>query len=181
MLARIGLLALAVTTAPTGCDKAFGDGRADALHPGEDIGRYTVTGTITANTCGEGALGEQATWVFPVHMSKAPHILYWDNGQAVIPGVLAADGVSFSFDSGVVMNMRAADQVGLPPCSVNRDDHAEGVLDSAADTVRSFTGELTYTFTPTPGSSCDDLVSGVAPIVAALPCSMSYGLAGQRE
>lgn len=180
MLLRLGLLALAATTTPSGCEKAFGDGRQNAHQPGHDLGAFQVTGTIATNTCGQGALGEQSTWQFPVHLARATGILYWNNGQAVIPGVLAADGVSFSFDTSVVMDMRSPDQVGLPPCSLARADHAQGTLDSASDTVGSFTGQLSYQFAPTMGSQCDDVVSGAAPIVAALPCGMSYQLAGKH-
>jgi hypothetical protein len=177
MLYRAGILALATATAPSSC---FGDGRANAHHPGTDLGSFQVTGTITTNSCGAGALGEQDIWAFPLRLSRAEGILYWDNGQAVIPGTLEADGVTFSLDTSVIMNMRDPNKVGPLPCSVSRADHAEGTLSSATDPVSSFTGELTYQFSPTAGSSCDDLVNGAAPVLAALPCMMSYALSGQH-
>jgi hypothetical protein len=175
MLARLGLLALAATSAPAGC---FGD--KDALHPGTDLGTFQVQGALSTNTCGDGALGEQATWDFSVRLARDPGVLYWDNGQAVIGGTLAADGVTFSFDTSVVVDMRSPDQTGLPPCSLSRADHAQGTLDAASSPVTSFTGELSYTFSPTAGSQCADLTSGGAPVVAALPCAMSYALSGKH-
>jgi hypothetical protein len=95
--------------------------------------------------------------------------------------MLAADGLSFSFDTQVIMDMRMAGQVGLPPCSLARADHAQGTLDSTTDAVGSFTGELSYQFTATAGSQCDDVIYGTTPIVAALPCGMSYQLAGKHQ
>ena len=173
MLARIGLLALAATSTPAGC---FGD--KDAHQPGTDLGAFQVQGTLAANTCGEGALGELPAWQFSVHLSRGSGVLYWNNGQAVIPGTLAADGVSFRFDTSVVVDVRPPDQVGLPPCSLARADHAQGTLDSASSVVGAFTGELSYAFSPTAGSQCDDVTAGPAAIVAALPCAMRYELAG---
>jgi hypothetical protein len=176
MLARLGLLALAATTTPSGC---FGDGRADAHNPGTALGSFDVTATVTSNTCGDGALGELSPWAFSVHLARDPGVLYWNNGQAVISGSLAADGVTFTFDTSVIQDMRDPSVVGPPPCSVTRDDSAHGKLDTATGAVSAFSGQLGYQFTPTAGSSCDDLVNGPTPVVAALPCAFTYQMTGQ--
>jgi hypothetical protein len=175
MLARLGLLALAATTMPSGC---FGDGRADAHNPGTALGTFDVSATVTANTCGAGALGEQSPWAFPIKLSRDPGALYWNNGQDVIVGTLAADNVTFSFSTSVIQNMRDPNVVGPPPCSVTREDSASGALDAATGAVSSFSGQLSYQFTPTAGSSCDDLVTGAAPVVAQLPCGFGYTMNG---
>jgi hypothetical protein len=175
MLSRLGLLALAATSTPAGC---FGN--KDALHPGTDLGSFQVQGDLSTNTCGDGALGEQAVWDFTVRLSKNPGVLYWDNGQTLISGTLAADGVSFGFDTSVVIDMRDPMQTGLPPCSLSRADHAQGTLGEAKGPVTSFTGQLSYTFSETAGSMCDDLTSGSAAVVTALPCAMSYSLTGKH-
>jgi hypothetical protein len=184
MLARAGLLALvAATTNAGGC---FGDGRENAHDPGQPLGSFAVDAAITQNTCGPGAFGEQSPWDFQVQLARDPGVLYWDNGAAVIGGTIAADGVSFSFDSGVTIDLRAGtedpgtDPGGStrPPCSVSRADHADGTLGSSTLTVRSFTGQLSYAFTLTPGSQCDDLVATTDPELAGLPCGFGYAMTG---
>lgn len=177
MLARVALLGLAALASPSGCDQAFGDGRQDAHQPGENLGTFQVTGTQTANTCGAGAFGEQSSWQFQVKLARATGEIFWNNGQEILAGTLASDGLTFSFDTGVVIDMRAADQVGLPACSIRRADHASGTLGADATT---FTGELSYQFSPTAGSSCTDIVSGATPLAATLPCSFSFHLTAQR-
>lgn len=180
MHARIGLLAIAAVVATTGCDQFFGDGRQDAHNPGTDLGAYHVTATVTANTCGAGALGQPSSWAFDVHLSRDAEggFLYWNNGQAAIAGALETDDVSFSFDTSVVQNMRDPAVVGPPPCSIARLDHAKGTLDAATDAVAAFTGELTYQFAPTAGSICDDLIDSETPIVIGFPCGFTYEMKG---
>lgn len=180
MLARIGLLALAAASSPSGCDKVFGDGSQNAHNPGTDLGSFVVTATNTANSCGAGALGEQSSWQFNVNLSRdtAGGILYWNNGQAAINGTLSSDGETFTFDTQVIQNMRDPNVVGPPPCSIARADHAEGKLDTATGAVNSFSGTLSYQFAPTSGSNCDDLVDSDTPLVLQFPCGFSYSMTG---
>lgn len=179
MIARAGLLALAAATAPTGCDKIFGDGSHDAHQPGTDLGSFTVDAAAVSNTCGDGALGQQAVWQFTVKLARDPGVLYWNNGQAILSGTLAPDGMGFTFETSVLENMRDPNVVGPLPCSIERRDHAAGTLDAATGPVGSFAGQLSYTFAPTEGSTCDDLVSGPSAIVAALPCGFTYEMKGR--
>ncbi len=179
MMIRSSLLALALA-APSGCEQAFGDGRLDPHSPGSDLGTFHVDGALTSNTCGPGAFGAVPSWSFDVKLLRNENTLYWNNGQEIIPGILAADLVSFTFDTGVVVNMRAEEEVWLPPCSVRRLDHATGTLSSASDDVASFTGQIDYRFDVTSGSTCDDLWDGPEPIVLGLPCTLSYSLQGAR-
>ena len=181
MLARLGLLALVAASSPSGCERVLGDGRQDAHNPGTDLGMYNVTATATSNTCGYGALGQQAAWSFDVRLSRdtAGGVLFWNNGQAAIAGTLQSDDVTFSFDTQVIQNMRNPNVVGPPPCSIARADHAAGTLNAATDPVASFTGELSYTFAPTAGSNCADLIETDTPLVLTLPCSMTYKMSGK--
>lgn len=181
MLARIGLFALAAASSGSGCDQIFGDGSQNAHNPGTDLGAFTVTANSTANTCGQGALGAQTSWQFDVHLARDTEggVLFWNNGQASISGTLAADGETFSFDTQVIQNMRDPNVVGPPPCSMARADHAEGKLDTATGDVTSFTGTLSYTFAPTSGSNCEDLVESETPLVLQLPCGFSYSMTGK--
>jgi len=167
--ALVGALVLA------GC----GDGSVDPHHPGADLGAFRVEATRKTNTCGDSALGgAPATWSFELRLRRGDGVMYWDNGVEVIPGGLGADGQSFSFDTGIIVDMRAQGGAGLPPCSVARRDRASGTLDAEDD---AFTGSLAYDFAPTQGSDCADLVTGEMPSFAALPCSMSYELDATRS
>jgi len=158
---------------------ACGDPLADPHHPGKALGTYHVDAKLEANTCGAGALGSKSEWPFDVKLSRDPGVIYWDNGAEVLPGTLASDDVTFSFTSGVLIDMRdASSPKGLPPCSISRSDAASGVL--AADTT-SFTGKLAYGFAPTQGSDCTDLVVSAMPVFAALPCGMTYTLTAARS
>jgi hypothetical protein len=183
MLARIGLLALAAASSPSGCEKLLGDGSQNAHLPGAALGSFHVTAQESSNTCGPGALGAQGLWQFDVSLQRDQGVLYWNNGQVSIAGSLSSDDRSFVFDTQVIEDMRDPENVGLLPCSLARTDHASGKLDSAKDPVGSFTGDLSYTFTPTTGSSCEDLVTGElgdAPLFAALPCAITYKMTGSN-
>jgi hypothetical protein len=151
-----------------------GDATMDPHKPGVDLGSFDVDATREANTCGESALGgAPATWLFELRLRRGDGVMYWDNGAELIAGELSADGRSFSFDTGVVVDMREGKGAALPPCSVARHDRSSGTLDAEED---AFTGTLTYDFAATEGSDCADLVSSESPTFAALPCGMSYKL-----
>lgn len=156
-------------------------GTSDPHHPGEPLGTFHVAAVRTMTTCGEGALGSMPMWAFDVKLSRGQTTLFWDNGAEIIPGALDADRVSFAFEAGVVVDMRGGQPGSLPPCSVRRVDRAKGTLGEAGGAVQGFKGSLSYAFTPEAGSSCSDLVSGEAPVLAALPCSMAYALDAKVE
>ncbi len=165
----IGLVAALVV----GC----GDGKVDPHHPGEPLGTFDVDATRETTTCGEGALGSPAAWQFEVRLSRGDGVLYWDSGAEVTPGTLAADDRRFSFETRLVVDMRANAPTNMPPCTIVRGDRAEGLLDEDA---AGFRGELAYAFVPAAGSDCADLVTGPMPTFAALPCTMTYVLAAVR-
>ncbi|WP_437930920.1 hypothetical protein WMF37_17360 [Sorangium sp. So ce291] len=180
---RMLLLALLpVLPVLTACVDAFGDQAAPG--PGTALGEFHVVGTQTSNTCGEGALGATRLWEFDVELARDEGALFWDNGAAVIEGVLDEDQMGFSIDGRVVADMRSGDAPPGLPCSVERRDRARGELGSASDDVRRFEATLSYEFAPTAGSRCEDLVAGelsVAPVFAALPCGMAYDLKAKRS
>jgi hypothetical protein len=175
--------------------------------PGTLIGTYGVTAIETANSCGEGALGETADWSFTVSFSEDGSTVYWNSGNGPITGVLGSDGISFSFVNSIVTDMRTSTTTsdpqtstgfwgagggtgtyGLPACSVERDDAASGFFSgdvvTSSTSALTFSGSLIYEYSPTPGSSCEDLVTGsptAAPQFLALPCSMAFTLGGTRE
>lgn len=176
--APLALAAALLSTLPA-CADSLGQG--DAHAPGTQLGTFHVTASRTENTCGEGALGNQPTWNFDVKLARDPGALYWNNGVELIRGDLDADAVTFHFTAAIETNMRAGASPSLPPCSVRRSDQAKGVLDAKDETAHAFTGSLSYDFTPTSGSSCDDLVSGDKSILAALPCRFAYKLTAEKK
>jgi hypothetical protein len=174
----------ALLLALTGCAEMFGN--KDAYQPGDPLGTYHVVGTKTSSQCGEGALGATPTWEFDVDLAREDGVLYWDNGAQVLTGAIAEDGVTFSIDATVVVDMRTEATVGYPPCSVERRDAARGALAAPGDDVKAFSATLRYDFAPTTGSQCADLVLGAPtdlpgePVFGALPCGIVYDLAGTR-
>jgi hypothetical protein len=173
MRARSALLLSLVLS--TGCGDLNGK---DAKIPGEPLGTYHVVGSLDASTCGPGALGSSDVWEFDVKLSRDGNDLYWLNGQEAIYGRIAADGVTFAFDSRV--EVPSVDPgPGYPGCVVVRTDTASGKLSSASVDVTSFGGLLRFGYAPQAGSDCTPLV-GVDGGFAGLPCEIGYDLAADR-
>ena len=160
-------IVLALVLSSAGCL-----GNKDAHHPGTKLGTFHVDAAVTANSCGQGALGESDAWAFDVLLSRGDRALYWDNGHEIITGSLGVDEQTFAFESAVEMNMRDMGS-HAPACSVRRTDGATGELDAATADVTGFKGTLAYSFAATSGSDCGDL-DGV--VFESLPCAMEYSL-----
>jgi hypothetical protein len=147
--------------------------------PGDELGSYHVIANLETSTCGPGALGSTDLWEFDVKLSKDGHDLYWLNGAEAIPGSLAADGVSFAFDSQVVVQAIAPGK-GRPGCTIARTDSGSGQLSSPSAPVDAFAGTLRYGFQAVQGSDCQELM-GVPGGFYALPCEMSYKMSANRK
>jgi hypothetical protein len=173
-------LALVLFVGPwlAGCGDIFGT--KDAHQPGDALGTYHVAAIRGANTCGDGALGNAATWEFDVKLARGGAEIFWNNGAEEIDGTIDADDETFHFSTGVLMNMRTADSHGLPACSIQRADQANGKLAGTGTDVASFDGKLEFDFAPTEGSSCEDLVTGSTAVLAKLPCGILYSITGTR-
>lgn len=161
-----------------GCSDLAGGGK-DAKVPGEPLGTFHVIGHLDASTCGPGALGSTDLWEFDVKLSRDGSDLYWLNGQEPIPGRIAADGVSFAFDTRTAVEAIAAGK-GHPGCTILRSDTANGALSSATLDVTSFAGRMRFGYVPATGSDCSALV-GVEGGFFALPCEMSYLVDATRQ
>lgn len=172
------LALLLIAPSVLGCVEAFGD--RDPHQPGEPLGTFHLTAKQTKNDCGDGALGAGPTWEFDVKLAAEYDALFWDSGGEVIVGSLSEDSGAFTIESDVVIDMRTDEDVGKPPCSVARHDSAKGKLVHEGEVVTSFSGTLAYTFTPTEGSSCGDLVASEMPVFAAIPCAMTYTFSAPR-
>lgn len=154
-------------------------GNKDPKIPGDELGTYDVVATLESSTCGPGALGSGDVWEFSVKLSRDGEAIYWLNGAEAISGSVAGDGVTFSFESNVVVQAIEPGK-GQPGCAISRIDSGSGKLSSSTLEVSSFTGKLRYGFTPVGGSDCQPLV-GVEGGFHALPCEMSYLLSATRQ
>jgi hypothetical protein len=153
-------------------------GEKDAKVPGEPLGTYHVVAALEDSTCGPGALGATDLWEFEVKLSREARDFYWLNGKEVIFGTIAADDVTFAFDTRIDVQAIPPGK-GQPGCAISRKDSATGKLSSASDDVKSFDGLLRYGFVPKTGSNCEALV-GVEGGFSALPCEMSYEMNAAR-
>lgn len=163
-------LVLGVGLLSTACGEF---GTKDAKIPGDELGTFHVVGRMESSTCGPGALGSTDVWEFEVKLSRDGRDLYWLNGKEPIYGRLAADGVTFSFDSRSAITTRQA-HGAAPGCTVVRRDLASGVL-QGSEVVTGFSGALRFGYAPTEDSECSDLV-GIDGGFAQLPCEMGYQL-----
>jgi hypothetical protein len=150
----------------------------DAHVPGTALGAYRVVGRLEGSSCGAGAADAPETWEFAVKLSRMGDELFWLNGREVIPGRIAADGVSFAFDTRVELELQAAGR-GHPGCTMVRSDQASGKLSSATLDVPAFTGRLRFTYAPAPPSDCSGLL-GVTGGFERLPCDVTYALDASR-
>jgi hypothetical protein len=69
---------------------------------------------------------------------------------------------------------------GLGPCTMRRDDAIEVFLASTGSPP-SFEARVGYDFSVVGGSDCADQLSASGGTYDALPCSLSYAAAGERQ
>ncbi len=150
----------------------------DAKAPGDLLGVYQVKGKLADSSCGEGALGAGPTWDFNVKLTRLANDIYWLNGQETLVGDIAADGRSFSIQSGVESKLSDPGR-GQPGCIIVRHDDAEGRLSDSGTDVESFEGMLSFRYAEKAGSDCSEWI-GTQGAVETLPCDIAYDLEGVR-
>lgn len=170
-LAMFALVALA--TACTG---------KDPYRPGESIGTFKVSAKLVSTTCGQ----TPDPWEFDVKLRHERNTLFWVQGDAPVSGLVdgAARAVLKSTD---VRTVRPANEKqNLAACTMARADVVDLVLSPMTSHsgdpsgATSFKGTLTYAFSVTEGSSCDDQLLDSGGDFAALPCNVAYELVGTR-
>jgi hypothetical protein len=158
------------------------DGGEQTVEPGT----YAVEGESTMNTCGTGSLSLADSWSFNVVLKRTSDGISWDVGNGPTDGTLEDDG-DFTISSSFVQDMRTEEDSWKPACSIMRSDIVKGTLaanaseDDAEDEDAlsdSFDGSMTYSFEPTEGSDCSDLVIGEERVAAQLPCVARYDVEG---
>ncbi len=142
------------------------------------FGAFTASLTLSQTTCGQGALGMPNDWSMTVGLGvDRAGACTWDVGSGPVEGSCA--GAMMAFAGKIVIDMRQGGDGTLPACSIERDDAANLTLDNTSAPT-SFSGTLSYTFTPTSNSDCADLYLGSNPDFATLPCTVQYGLSGNK-
>lgn len=154
----------------------FGD--KDAKVPGDELGMYQVTGRLTVDTCKADVLGVKDPWRFQVRLSRFDRDLYWLNGREAIVGDIAADGVSFEFQTRVDVDLEPA-QGPMPGCIIERRDVASGKLSADGPDVEGFEGDLSFTYSPKAKTDCSFYV-GYEGTFATLPCTIGYAVEAER-
>lgn len=184
-LSLLGVLLLAgcFKVNPPSGDGGDDDGAVDPPDVEGSLGAFDVTATLKATTCGVGALGMANQWAFIVGLGRDGTTATWDVGGGPITGSADASGLELSFDAKLVIDMRKegdGEHSDLPACSIERQDFAKAILDDAGH-PESFSGTLTYSFSPTTGSNCADLFVGNTAQFAALPCTAQYGVTAKKH
>jgi len=147
--------------------------------PGEAVGTFHVTAKLTQSTCGQ----PPNPWEFDVRVNREGSTLYWIQGAYPIAGEVDAKAHT-TLKASVTEVARAADERRkLAACSIARTDVldmvlADGDAKPAIDpaNVKSFAGMMSYTFSPTEGSTCDDQLTQAGGGYDALPCVVQYQL-----
>lgn len=162
---------------------ALGCTGTDRLAPGEPIGTFHVTSTLTSTTCGP----VPNPWEFDIRLRFADTTLYWVQGGAPVSGTVSASRVELRAKD--VVTVRPPDQRSRSNgCAIQREDVVSMTLARADQTPASnlaeteaFTGTLRYTFQPTETSDCMDQLSHAGGDFENLPCDVIYEIAGSKK
>ena len=172
------LLLLSGLATACGPKDAGSESTTGARAPGDLLGTYAIEGKIRGDSCGADSLGAPDPWRFEIKLSRKDRDLYWLNGREAIVGDLAADGVSFSFDTRV--DVPIGGDAKSSSCVVSRRDRAQGDLAESDDQVLGLTGVLNFDYSSKSQLGCLEII-GVPGSVEALPCSLSYAIVGELK
>lgn len=144
----------------------------DPYNPGTPIGSFHVVSTLTTSSCGNAP----NPWEFDVKLSSEYNTLYWKQGDAPVAGTLdAASHVTMSASTTATV---------IPPnpktnptgCTIGRTDAV--AMTMTGTPITAFTGTLSYSFAPANGTDCSAAIGTDG--YAALPCTVSYTIAGTK-
>ena len=156
-------------------------GGKDPTNPGQPIGTFRVTATLTSSTCGQ----PPNPWEFDIRLNRDGTTLYWVQNQLPVAGDV--DRLAHTkLDAEATSEIRKADeQRKLAACTLVRKDSIEMLLATedkkpAVDPadVYTFQGSLSYTFAPVDGSECGDQLTAAGGGYDALPCVVQYSVTG---
>ena len=147
----------------------------DPTNPGEKIGTFHVTGTLTSTTCGDAP----NPWSFDMRLNHDGETLYWLQGQLPISGTVdnaahTTMTTSFSTDLGNGCSIKRSDALVM----TLKTDAAKPAIDPSE--LHDFDAALEYVFTPDEGSNCQSQLTQAGGSWAALPCAVRYSLSGTK-
>lgn len=144
--------------------------------PGSVLGTYKVVGQSQNNTCG---LGAPNPWTFDVQLSLQQQTLYWDwmDGSPLLSGALTQSQSTLT--QSATVNADSTD-AGLGPCNLQTTSSFALTLGSGVP-PGSFTGTMSYTYTPASGATCSDVLTASGGMYDALPCSLTYTVTATRQ
>ena len=146
----------------------------DPYNPGTSLGTFRVVGTLKSTSCAESP----NPWEFDVKLSRDASTLYWLSGGVPASGTIDASShaILSSIDTRTV---RAADpKTKTPACIMARTDTLEATL--SKDPISSFIGNLTYRFDVPEDADCSDQLVSSGGGFQALPCEVTYQIAGEK-
>lgn len=160
--------------------------------PGESIGQYSVTATLSETSCGAGhpAPAEFSFFVEVRHIADSS-VGFWKlpDGPAMEGMVQPESGFTFE-SSDQFVGVPADPEMGVVGCMVERAERVEGELlnaDTLADAgppqdgeLGGFVGTTTVEVNVIPGSDCTPLLLPYGGAFPALPCSLVYELAAEE-
>jgi len=147
--------------------------------PGTVLGTYTVSSTLSTNTCG-GAVAETDPGSFDVTISNDHGTVYWfpNTGGTSTSGTISS-ARTVSISEVLSDNVDATDG-GSGKCTLQRNDTLRFTL-AAGSPPASFTGTYTFILTPANGANCSDQLTSGGGAYTVLPCTIAYTMDGTRQ
>jgi hypothetical protein len=151
----------------------------DNPNPGTPVGSYSVTSVLSLDSCG-GGVAPSDPGSFDVTISDEDGVYYWfpNTGASSVSGPMNASR-TVSVTEIVADNVDGSD-AGAGPCTLQRNDTLSFTL-AAGASPRTFTGAYSFTVAPAVGASCADQLVTHGGGYGALPCTVTYALAGSRQ
>lgn len=143
----------------------------DPYNPGQPLGTFHATATLTSATCGGDP---PSPWEFDVKLSHDARTLYWVQGGLPVRGTLD-DAGHFTLSQVGTSQVSAADKTH-GACLVTRTDTLDGNI-GGGGIANGFTGTLGYAFAPADGADC---AAQIGTTFTTLPCGISYELSAVR-
>lgn len=165
--------------------------------PGESVGSFDVVGTVREHGCGPSAVPVIDPLRFPVELrADRGGLVYWRRLRApLVQGTRSASG-EYRFEAiGSVMVIEPSPDEGVVGCALDQHEVIAVEVESADPTDAGPTepdagaapaplrleGEHRITYTPVAGSDCTPLLAAGGGAFLALPCEVTYELAGTER
>lgn len=160
-----------------GCMSIFGAACGNKTSmPGTSLGTFSIVGTTSSNTCGEG-LDAPSSWDFDVQLSRDDSVMYWQQDGTTVSGSVDSASVATISDS-VTSQIVEAD-AGVVGCSMTRVDTI--VIELGTDSLpTSISGKLSFKFSANAGSDCTSQLAAQGGVYDVIPCTIEYSFTGSR-